>query len=182
MLKKYLPLVLYTFLRKKISRPIFCKSYFKYWQKRFLAYSGFCNPEKAASKRALIIMRSHVIEKGLSMPHFRLGFGQEMLNDLIEDLRNCKPAFDRDPAIIAASHVVNEYAKVHMENKHELPDELLKKIQMVRQKFGSFASRQRIFFTYTGKFSIVRIITPFLSLFFRNGSQKCFTRCSNIGK
>ena len=29
-----------------------------------------------------------------------------------------------------------------MENKHELPDELLKKIQMVRQKFGSFASRQ----------------------------------------
>ncbi|MDB4624364.1 nitroreductase family protein [Akkermansiaceae bacterium] len=73
-----------------------------------------------------IIATYHVIEKGLSMPEFRAGFGIPMLSGLIRMLREAESSceWETNVNIQTARKVVHEYIVRHEEIEYELDEKL----------------------------------------------------------
>lgn len=80
--------------------------------------------------RAHITVQYHVIEKGLTMPNFRRGFGQEQVVGLGKKLLdNTELIADGDSACMHALQVMKEYAHVH--EGYDLQDETKKVLMAV---------------------------------------------------
>jgi len=74
-----------------------------------------------------IILDTHVIEKGLTMPEFRLGFGQLRLVALLTNVECYISRYDSENhQVLHALSVINEYFKVHDKNNYSVSGELLK--------------------------------------------------------
>lgn len=75
----------------------------------------------------IITVNYHVIEKGLTMPDMRLGFGQSRLLQLIDDIKQWRHlGFNMDNTQYKqALRVISEYFRVHKENGFELPAVLI---------------------------------------------------------
>ena len=96
---------------------------FAYDRARFLKFSPHSRETKAGAL-ASIVMTYHIVEKGLTMPDFRLGFGREKLLSLIAALEDFADKYGTDePQFRAAVAVVAEYAKTHEEAGFELDEE-----------------------------------------------------------
>lgn len=119
------------YLFKKIL-PSYCKYLFSvmpiylYDLKRFYLYSsyalGYNDSEKLTAK---IIERYHSIEKGLTMPEFRKGFGQLQLKKLIKDLIRYSMNYNNNNnQILHGVGVVYEYKEFHENLNYNLPDEI----------------------------------------------------------
>lgn len=127
MLKKIPPFI---FLLKKIlNSPFYQKieihKSFSYDKLRFFSHAGFLH-DNAESLLAEIIAKYHVIEKGLTMPNPRLGFGQEALMELISKLKKYAGKYDpRQTQFLHAVSVVAEYLEFHRRNKFLLPSQLI---------------------------------------------------------
>ena len=65
---------------------IHLRRFFLYDLKRYCQYSR--REDLGEGKLALTIMAAHGIEKGLAMPAFRYGFGQERIEKLLQN--NCE--------------------------------------------------------------------------------------------
>lgn len=89
------------------------KGVFAYDEKRFWHFSGkHSNSEDALEAR--IIMHYHVLEKGLTMPDRRLGFGAPMVLSLIALIDEFEHRFGMDNHQVAyAVGVVKEYEDLH---------------------------------------------------------------------
>lgn len=70
----------------------------------------------------------HVIEKGLSMPNRRLGFGRERLILLIERSNSYYKKFGMDSQLNYAIAIVKEYDELHKKEKFKLDQQLQDKI------------------------------------------------------
>lgn len=93
-----------------------CRKAFAYDLKRYLAHSGAFDQTTRCARRAELIMAYHVIEKGLTMPSRRLGFGSWQLLRLIELSENYIRDFGNDDAQCThAIAVVRAYEHLHME-------------------------------------------------------------------
>ncbi len=79
-------------------------------------------------KRALdyLIVFYHPIEKGLTMPHLRLGFGRDRVLTVIDMITEYESKWgDKNNSIIRdAVGVIKEYDRVHKNNKYKLDDKL----------------------------------------------------------
>lgn len=90
-----------------------------YYQERFYKYSG-CFNESEVKKDAYITWLYHVIEKGLSMPEMRLGFGREKVEEILQEIKEYKERYGTDSTVYKnAVAIVLEYDRVHKENKYE---------------------------------------------------------------
>lgn len=88
----------------------------------------------------------HVIEKGLTMPTPRLGFGKERI-ELIIDL--CSKYLDADfpvcnPRFIHAIGVLNEYILFHKNRNFELSENLIKKINDISKKVSIYETTKQM--------------------------------------
>lgn len=123
-IKKYIPFI---FLLKDLSGTYYYDviRYYKY-----SSYKGYNTEKKLKGK---IIERYHSIEKGLTMPEFRLGFGINQLNNLINDcLKYIYQYGIDDDQLKHALSVVLEYEFVHNNNNFKInPDSeaLIQKIK-----------------------------------------------------
>ena len=71
-----------------------------------------------------IIKNYHVIEKGLTMPDRRLGFGQERLVKLIQECKYfIQKNGDSDPQLIHTLSVIKEYQELHETQGFQLQDQ-----------------------------------------------------------
>lgn len=87
---------------------------FRYDQGRFLKHSPNSRATTKEGALAAIIMTYHVVEKGLTMPDMRLGFGREMILGLVESLNEFAGKYGTsEPQFIEAVRVISEYKKVH---------------------------------------------------------------------
>lgn len=106
-----------------VSRRVRMRRIFAYDRARFLKFSPHSRETKAGAL-ASIVMTYHIVEKGLTMPDFRLGFGREKLLSLIAALEDFADKYGTDePQFRAAVAVVAEYAKTHEEAGFELDEE-----------------------------------------------------------
>lgn len=114
----------------KVKRT-FKDAYF-YDLNRYLGYSDSTSQKSESNLISLIIRRYHVIEKGLTMPETRLGFGQKVLTDLISDCQKYIDSFNFDePQLLQAVSVLKEYKEFHHVNSYTLDSDLLSSIDKI---------------------------------------------------
>lgn len=115
---------------------------FRYDRDRLLKYAF----KPSASKEGLmarIIMAYHIVEKGLTMPEMRLGFGRDNLLFLISALHSFAESYGmEDPQFRVAVSVVAEYNKVHEEKGFKLDAELENAIKTLLELITVTPSRQ----------------------------------------
>jgi hypothetical protein len=117
---------------------------FLYDYVRFVRYSKATKPIKQ-SLISSIILRYHIVEKGLTMPQMRLGFGKDNLLTLINQIHDFAtlhaPADEQIQHAIAA---VFEYEKAHADAGFDLDEEIRSAIQALRHQFPHIKPSQQI--------------------------------------
>ena len=95
-----------------------------YWLKNDLRHSSLGSTEK--SDLASLLITSHVLEKGITMPNRRLGFGYERTRNIIH---RCKSLIDK----YSADHIeiqsclkdLEQYLQLHKQENFELPLDII---------------------------------------------------------
>lgn len=108
---------------------------FFYDAKRFYKYATTTELKSFTEDRLLgyIITRYHIIEKGLSMPEMRLGFGLNILDALAHSCKLFYEKFGSDnDQVNHAVNVLSEYMEVHIRNEHTLDYQLLRTIELLQ--------------------------------------------------
>lgn len=114
---------------------VYLKEFFKY--SKYSSVTNVNSPTKLISK---IIADYHVIEKGLTMPETRLGFGYDRLKSLISLINQFLDKYDKnDDQIIAAIGVIKEYKIFHLNKGFKLDDEILDKINLLEKRCANVA-------------------------------------------
>ena len=88
---------------------------FRYDRAQFIAHAGALHLDRKAAACAEIVMGYHVIEKGLTMPHRRLGFGGKAVLHLINLIESFERRFEADPQVRHAVGVLRAYRELHRE-------------------------------------------------------------------
>lgn len=95
----------------------------------FSASVAIAESEKSKAL-ALIMMKTHVIEKGLTMPEMRLGFGQDRILSLVDVLKLFISDYGSEHERVKYSvGVLEEYLNVHADNNELLSKNLVSKIK-----------------------------------------------------
>lgn len=155
-MKKYIPLYMKRIYRRFLMMIRLLYSYY-YDFKRYYRFSDYENSDRSDNLIGRIIREYHVIEKGLTMPERRLGFGQSRIISLC---RNCHCYFDmygfKDEQLSTALEVIAEYDKFHVNSNFKLDVATQNCIDTVKTIQGDIlASLQRNFvrdsyFSHTG--------------------------------
>lgn len=125
LMKKILPLSIKREL-KKLSIIIETLTCFYVDAKTYLKYSNLLFTNDTEEKLLPSLIRQcHVIEKGLTMPDRRLGFGKERIINIAKDCSLFAKKFDEShPQFINCLKVLAEYKQLHEENNYNLDDSL----------------------------------------------------------
>lgn len=97
---------------------------YSYDRKRFIRHAGSLHHEEKEQKLASVIMAYHVVEKGLSMPERRLGFGHDAVLELISLIRNYSEKFPQNDQILHAISVLDAYREMHRKENFSLRPDL----------------------------------------------------------
>ena len=106
-------------LRAKVRRE--ANSAFRYDRAQFMANAGALHLDRKAAARAEIVMGYHVLEKGLTMPRRRLGFGKGAVVHLVNLIQSFEKRFGNDPQVRHAVGVLRAYREMHRECPDPMP-------------------------------------------------------------
>lgn len=125
-MKRMIPGFLHTFLKKAYYASKLVPYYF-HWFKYDIKYSNLFNTKKA--DLAGIMVASHVLEKGLTMPEFRSGFGYSRVRDIIARSSALIDKYGSDSIEIqSALKDLEQYLNIHNEKEFKLPEDIEKGI------------------------------------------------------
>lgn len=114
------------------SQDIILKQVLQYNVNRFKNRGAYvCSETKDA---AYLTWLYHVVEKGLSMPNMRPGFGYDKICELCKLIGEYENKYQQNDISKAAVSVLLEYKRVHEELDYSLSDEILDKIHEVEKK------------------------------------------------
>ena len=134
-LRRYFP-SLYHFLRAYLELRRLKRTY-QYDIRRYFEFSDYFFNSSEERIMMRIIHRYHPIEKGLTMPKVRLGFGKDNILNLIEDCYEFKDQYlalaaQRNSAGFQhykhALNILREYKEMHLDAGFELECDFLEKI------------------------------------------------------
>lgn len=95
---------------------------FRYDQAQFMSHAGALHLDRRAAARAEIVMGYHVLEKGLTMPHRRLGFGKGAAVHLAQLVTSFEARFGADdPQVRHAVGVLRAYRALHRDGPEPMP-------------------------------------------------------------
>ena len=94
---------------------------FKYDKAQFMAHAGALHLDRKAAARAEIVMGYHVLEKGLTMPRRRLGFGKGAIVHLMNLIESFERRFGDDPQVRHAVGVLKAYRELHKDSPDPMP-------------------------------------------------------------
>ena len=94
---------------------------------RDIKYSnGFSQDDKKEKLLTIIVVDSHSIEKGLTMPNGRLGFGKAKILTLIKNCDTYKSKYNiKDELFLETLGVIKEYLHHHEVSKYDLSPEII---------------------------------------------------------
>ena len=119
-------------LLKRMKRAVFAwfarrrmrseaRSAFRHDMRQFLENAGALHPDRKAAACAEIVMGYHVIEKGLTMPHRRLGFGKGAVVHLVGLVDEFERRFGGDAQVTHAVGVLRAYREMHKDWPEPMP-------------------------------------------------------------
>lgn len=86
-----------------------------------------------AGLKSSLIMTIHTIEKGLTMPAFRCGFGADKLKQILH-LVSALSAYEQNSYELRyASAIVTEYEQTHQRLHYELPSDIKATLSSIKQ-------------------------------------------------
>jgi len=94
---------------------------FRYDCRQFMDNAGTLHLDRRAAACAEIVMGYHVLEKGLTMPHRRLGCGTGAAVRLLELVRSFERRFGSDPQVTHAVGVLRAYRELHRDHPGPMP-------------------------------------------------------------
>jgi nitroreductase len=95
---------------------------FRYDRAQFMANAGALHLDRMAAARAEIVMGYHVLEKGLTMPRRRLGFGRGAVVHLVNLINSFEKRFGGDDSQVRhAVGVLRAYRELHRERPDPMP-------------------------------------------------------------
>ena len=128
LVKKILPPFLRNIVQKKYKKITIFKSNI-YDLKRYSKYSGTNGFSNKIKLEAIIVKEYHVIEKGLTMPNTRFGFGEAKIISLYEYCDIYVSKYGLSTQIKHAISVIKEYKDFHLDNSFQLNDKIEKAIE-----------------------------------------------------
>lgn len=129
--KKLMQYLLINLENYKIRKLI--KAAFIYDYERYLSYSSTTKYDTQIKLISKIIIQYHIIEKGLTMPIPRLGFGKIVIEELINNcLDYLKKYSRREEQLIHAISVILEYEDFHKRQNFILEPSIEKSIQKIK--------------------------------------------------
>lgn len=137
-LKKYIPaFVLNSYYR--IQYPLHVWPLVRYDAKRFIRTSAKLDTEE--SLIGLITNNIHSIEKGFTMPDFRIGFGQKRLCEVLDQcILYVNKYGTQNIQIAEAAKSILDYQKCHEEKGVALPENIQSKIQSFLKSFPNLST------------------------------------------
>lgn len=121
-MKRIVPHFLHNFLKKVYYAFKLVPSYF-YWFKYDIKYSNLFNSPKADLSG--IMVTGHVLEKGLTMPEFRTGFGYNRVRDIIVRSTALINEYGNDSIEIqSVLKDLEQYINIHKEKEFKLPEDI----------------------------------------------------------
>lgn len=151
-------------LIKKIVKPIilftrlFRLEYL--WIIRCLKYNNW-NKQKNTELYNLLII-CHVLEKGLTMPNRRLGFGYDRVREVLSHCNHCIDKYGVNCIEIqAALNDLYEYSMVHKESNFELPKDIQNGLELILKRRSSKSLVNSYQFTNTSFFKPYSCFTEF---------------------
>lgn len=120
-------------------------SYSNYDKELFLEHSNILHQETQLKYIGRIVQLYHIIEKGLTMPEMRLGFGQPKLINLIDKCLEYQKKYDtKNIQYQHAIGVIAEYKNVHDEHQFTLEESLITKIKSILEKESDLQITQQL--------------------------------------
>ena len=95
---------------------------FRYDERQFMQNAGALHLDRKAAARAEIVMGYHVLEKGLTMPRRRLGFGKGAVVHLVNLISSFEKRFGKDDQQVRhAVGVLRAYRELHRGSPDPMP-------------------------------------------------------------
>lgn len=117
---KFIPKKLLKFMQERRQNNYFIYCY-KYDKTKYLSYSATLKIDSKEKLLGRISATTHVIEKGLTMPELRLGFGQDRIRNLVDYLKIYDTnKYEKNDIYIHAIQVLLEYVQLHENNNYTL--------------------------------------------------------------
>lgn len=159
----------YKALRAPLVKYRIYKHFF-YDANRYIRYSNSLKKDGNSNKLvATIIKAYHVVEKGLTMPEMRQGFGQDKLIYLIDRCNEYFEHYDeKNSNVENAVKVIFEYYTKHQKLNVQLNDDLVHRILDLKSRYGNLTDSEQESIT-------PKIVSELDSLTFRDFA---FTRSS----
>lgn len=122
--------------------------HFKHDILRYNTYSGLWGSKRKEHLLGRISLRAHVLEKGLTMPDMRLGFGKDNLLDLIKLCTTYSTQNGNDHEILnQAIGVIREYKEVHIAQRYVLEQEVQEEIDHLLNRLPDINATQQSVYT-----------------------------------
>lgn len=99
-------------------------------------------------------VRCHILEKGLTMPNTRFGFGQSRIMGILDILRNSRQ-YENVEEYLYAIALLKEYLDLHDRNNQELPVSFRKSIEELTSRFPEIEPLKQIEMTSSEYYSHV---------------------------
>jgi nitroreductase len=134
---------------------------FKYWGydiPRYFKYLNYVNNNNSEEKlKGILTKNYHAIEKGLTMPSPRLGFGESHIDELTSVLNKyqIKGYNLSEYEFIYSINVLNEYLKFHKRNNYPISEKIINEIHELDYKTKISDSSSQLTFTNASFFSMV---------------------------
>lgn len=101
---------------------------YTYWAIRDIRYGMLCRDKDDLLNRLLVA--GHIIEKGITMPNRRLGFGQGVIRLVISLCDKCIRKYGNDyDQLQLALDDLDEYLRIHKEQNVSLPQDIVDNIE-----------------------------------------------------
>jgi nitroreductase len=103
-----------------------------YHLRRSLKYAA--NKNNRNGWIAALRVSCHILEKGLTMPNTRYGFGQSRILAIVDNLKNNRQ-YEKEEEYLYAIGLLKEYLDLHDRNQQELPTSYRKAIEDITSRF-----------------------------------------------
>lgn len=164
-----------VFMFKQIAKQIYYRlkyyNFFHYWKSYDIKYNNRTRGKEAAMTTLLIL--THVLEKGLTMPNRRLGFAQPRVRELVRNCKECIALYgSADIEIQEAIKDLIEYRNIHFEANYKLPNDIIEDIEALSINVKSFTPPNNL---ELNKNDVFKKCTSFCELAYSRRTVRHFT-------